>query len=153
MHSPAPFLVTGVDLGQAQDPTGLAVVECTSTLLDARHQAIERSFAVRDLEPKEAVDQFNSFPRPISKKDLVGLLQVILQAGRIKIAPGLEHANTLLGELANLRINPGAAVDPIGDWRVGPQDDLMLAVAIAVWEAERRPYFPPESRRQVRRQP
>jgi hypothetical protein len=187
------------------------VVECSSTWLDSRHQALERFFAVRHLErfpagtaylkiierliemfhlpplrrtdlvfdltavggpvaalfryaeiegtsrcvtivPNEAVNKMNTFPYQISKKHLVGLMQLVLQTGRIKIAPGLEHADTLLDELANFRIRPGATIpDPLNDWRIGPQDDLLLAMAIAVWEAERRPYFPPEPRRRIAR--
>ena len=78
----------------------------------------------------------NIYPRQIGKKDLVGQLQVILQTGRIKIAPGLDHADTLLGELANFRIRPVTVADPIADWRVGPQNDLVLAVAIVVWDGK-----------------
>jgi hypothetical protein len=191
-----------VELGQAQDQTGLAVVECTSAWRDDKHNAIDRSYAVRHLErfprgthlPKiverlidmfhlpplrgtylvfdltavgqpvadlfryakiegssrcvtivsgEANNGFNTHPRQIAKKDLVGALQVLLQTGRIKIAPGLDHADTLLGELANFRIRPVTVADPIADRRMGPQDDLVLAVAIGVWEGERRPFFPP----------
>jgi hypothetical protein len=61
---------------------------------------------------------------------------------------------TLLGEPDNFRIRAGTvSADPMSDWRLGPQLDLVLAVAIAVWEAERRPYFPPELSRRVKKVP
>jgi hypothetical protein len=50
--------------------------------------------------------------------------------------PVSVYAETPLGELANFRTRPGAEFDPIADWRVGPQDDLVLAVAIAVWDGQ-----------------
>jgi hypothetical protein len=40
----------------------------------------------------------------VPKKDLVGALQVLLQAKRLKVAQGLEHAATLAEELQQFRL-------------------------------------------------
>lgn len=75
----------------------------------------------------------------VPKRDLVGGLQVLLQSGRLKIARSLEHAETLRAELLNFRvkINVATAHDSYEAWREGDHDDLVLAAALACWEATR----------------
>ena len=75
----------------------------------------------------------------VPKRDLVGGLQVLLQSGRLKIARYLEHAETLKSELLNFRvkINIATAHDSYQAWREGDHDDLVLATALACWEATR----------------
>jgi hypothetical protein len=76
----------------------------------------------------------------VPKKDLVGVLQVLLQEKRLKVAPALEHARTLAGELQQFQLKVVPVKPDVLEWRERPHDDLVLAVAIAVWQAER--YFP-----------
>jgi hypothetical protein len=73
----------------------------------------------------------------VPKKELVSVLQVMLQARRIKVAPTLPEAKTLVRELTTfqVKITP-AANEVFGAWREGQHDDLVLAVAIAIWQAE-----------------
>jgi hypothetical protein len=75
----------------------------------------------------------------VPKLDLVGGLQVLLQAKRLKVAESLPEAGTLVRELTNFRFKPLPAnsTDPLAAWREGQHDDLVFAVALAVWEAER----------------
>lgn len=76
----------------------------------------------------------------VAKVDLAGLLQVLLQERRLKVSPTLEHASTLVEELQQFQIrNVSLAQTSLLEWRDRPHDDLVLAVAIAVWMAERRP--------------
>jgi hypothetical protein len=73
----------------------------------------------------------------VPKKDLVGVLQVLLQEKRIKVAPALEQAATLAGELQQFQLK-AVPLDPSAvEWRERPHDDLVLAVACAAWQAER----------------
>lgn len=73
----------------------------------------------------------------VPKKDLVGVLQVLLQARRINVARGLRHARTLVRELENFRVKiTEAAHETFGVWRDGQHDDLVLAVALAAWVGE-----------------
>ena len=74
----------------------------------------------------------------VPRKELVSTLQVLLQARRIKVSPGLAESATLVRELTNFRAKvTAAAEDTLESWREGPHDDLVLAVAVAAWEAER----------------
>ena len=82
----------------------------------------------------------------VPKKDLVGLVQVLLQGRRLRIAEGLPEAQTLVRELSSFRysISPSghttfAAGGNDLEWRTAPNDDAVLAVAVAVWLAETRP--------------
>lgn len=74
----------------------------------------------------------------VPKRDLVGVIQVLLQTARLKIADVPERA-TLLGELQTfeVKITP-AANATYGAWREGTHDDLVLALALALWHAEQR---------------
>lgn len=71
----------------------------------------------------------------VPKRDLVSVAQVALQTERLKIAPALAEAKTLTQELLNfkVKINLETAHDSYGAWREGQHDDLVLAVALALW--------------------
>jgi hypothetical protein len=76
----------------------------------------------------------------IPKRDVISSTQVLLQTGRLKIARSLPHAALLARELVNFRFKVGQdRSEDVLDWREGPDDDLVLALAIAAWEAECRP--------------
>jgi hypothetical protein len=73
----------------------------------------------------------------VPKKDLVSLLQVVLQSRRLKIAHRLPHAAVLVKELQTFRAKITVAANEIvEDWRERDHDDLVLAVALACWWAE-----------------
>jgi hypothetical protein len=74
----------------------------------------------------------------VPKRDLVSTAQVALQTGRLKIAPELPDADALVRELQNfqVKINLETAHDSYGAWREGTHDDLVLAVALALWIAK-----------------
>ena len=77
----------------------------------------------------------------VPKKDLIARPQVLLQEGnrRLKIAPSLPEAGTLVEELLNYRYKiTEAGNHSFGSWREGQHDDLLLALCLAVWVAERR---------------
>jgi hypothetical protein len=78
----------------------------------------------------------------VPKKDLVGVLQVLLQAKRLKVAKELEMAGTLAEELQQFRLRSVPLTDDAVEWRERPHDDLVLAVAVAAWQGERgSPFF------------
>jgi hypothetical protein len=87
----------------------------------------------------EEVQEGNTYKVP--KKDLISRPQVLLQEGnrRLKIAPSLPEAGTLVEELLNYRYKiTEAGNDAYGTWREGQHDDLVLALCLAVWVAEGR---------------
>lgn len=73
----------------------------------------------------------------VAKKELASVMQVVLQQDRFKIAAVLKHAQTLVRELENfvMKITP-AANDTYEAVREGVHDDIVLAVAMAVWVGE-----------------
>jgi hypothetical protein len=76
----------------------------------------------------------------VPKKDLVSVTQVLLQTGRLKIARALPHAELLARELVNFRSRaPAQTVEAQLDCRERANDDLVLALAIAAWQAEKNP--------------
>lgn len=74
----------------------------------------------------------------VPKRDLIGSLMVLLESGRIGIAPTLQHAAALEKELAAYRekIKKSGHVAMDG---VGAHDDLVIALALATWFATRAP--------------
>jgi hypothetical protein len=76
----------------------------------------------------------------VPKKELVTCLQVVLQSHRLRIARGLHEAALLVRELQQFQVKiTAAANETFGVWRDGQHDDLVLAVALACWWAERNP--------------
>jgi hypothetical protein len=93
-----------------------------------------------------AVQKCEDYITLVPKRDLVMSLQLVLQGRRLKIAPDLPQASLLTTELSGFRmksvpINEMAAVE----WREDRHDDLVYAVALAVWFAEKHPPFWPDS--------
>lgn len=75
----------------------------------------------------------------VPKKDLAGSLQATFGTGRLKIAEVLQEAPTLVQELQNfeVRVSTSGHAQYAADWRSGDHDDLVLALAVAVWYGER----------------
>jgi len=76
----------------------------------------------------------------VPKRDLVNVVLLALQAGTLTIPAELEHTATLARELSEMRRKVSASGhDSYGVWRDGEHDDLVLALALALWLAERAP--------------
>ena len=74
----------------------------------------------------------------VPKRDLISACQVLLQQRRLKIAASLPEAKTLTEELLNFRYKITQASNLTYEtWREGAHDDLVLALSLAVWEAEK----------------
>ena len=56
----------------------------------------------------------------------------------MQVARSLPDAGVLLREMHNFRVKiTAAANETFSPWREGDHDDLVLAVAVAVWQGER----------------
>jgi hypothetical protein len=87
-----------------------------------------------------AVTQAEDRSWHVPKKELVTCLQVVMQSRRLQIARRLPDAALLVRELQNFQVKiTAAANETFGVWRDGQHDDLVLAVALACWWAERYP--------------
>lgn len=73
----------------------------------------------------------------IPKRDLVGVLQVLLQSQRLQIAEALPDARILTSELLNFQVTFTEQAHDRYEGRSGTHDDLVLAVALAAYFAER----------------
>ncbi len=75
----------------------------------------------------------------VPKRDLVSVVQVALQTDKLKIAADLPEAATLVRELEGFQVKiTEAANDTYGAWREGAHDDLVLAVALALYVGKKR---------------
>jgi hypothetical protein len=73
----------------------------------------------------------------VPKKELVSVLQVLLQGGRLTIAK-LPERETLVKELLAFRVKVTVSANETFEaWRERDHDDLVLAVALAAFAGER----------------
>ncbi len=73
----------------------------------------------------------------VPKRDLVGVVQVLLGEERLKIAQEETLSSVLVKELQNFRIKiTDKRNDTYEAWREGDHDDLVLATALACWWGE-----------------
>jgi hypothetical protein len=83
----------------------------------------------------------------VAKIELVGSIREALESQRLKVPPGLEHAELLKRELADFRTKLTEAGNETFAAREGAHDDLVLATALPIWLAGLRPmemYVDPE---------
>jgi len=74
----------------------------------------------------------------IPKREIVAGVQVALQQGRLQIARALPEAETLIRELTSYKVTISeAGHDSYGAWRESIHDDLVFAVGLAVWSADK----------------
>jgi hypothetical protein len=77
----------------------------------------------------------------VAKGQLLGPAQVALQRGMLDISPHLPHARTLEHELRNFDVTLTDSANATFSHREGQHDDLVLAVALALWGAQQRPVY------------
>ena len=79
----------------------------------------------------------NRDKRTVPKIDLVAAIQAGLCGDTLKIAEGLKHGPTLKKELETFRSKVTAdRNETFSAWRENDHDDLVLALALAVWFAQ-----------------
>ena len=88
----------------------------------------------------------------VPKRDLIGAVQSVLGARRLKFASALPLLAALQAELQAFRVkvNLQTGHDSYAAWREKDHDDLVLALAIAVWHALDQEAHPPWSHEQLR---
>jgi hypothetical protein len=73
----------------------------------------------------------------VPKKELVSVLQVLLQSKRLQVARALPMAAVLVKELECFRVKfTPSANETFEAWRERDHDDLVLAAALAAWVGE-----------------
>jgi hypothetical protein len=82
----------------------------------------------------------------VPKVTLVSRLQAALHAKELKLSPQLREAQALRQELSEFRMRHTASGAAVFGAREGRHDDLVLALAVAVWRAQARSRGPGISR-------
>jgi hypothetical protein len=72
----------------------------------------------------------------VPRRDLVSAALLLFEQDQLKIAQGLNLAQTLTEEFTNFKLKPDPK-DDLEGWRIAQNDDLVLCVAMSVWAAER----------------
>jgi hypothetical protein len=73
----------------------------------------------------------------VPKRDLVSAVQVLLQSRRFKIADSLPLVDVLVREMENFKVKITRIGETYEAWREREHDDLVLAVALALWYASK----------------
>lgn len=79
----------------------------------------------------------NNFGLSVPKRDLISALLLALEQGRLKFAAIVPHLDVLLDELADYRVHVTDSGRDTYEARAGAHDDMLFALALAVWHAER----------------
>jgi hypothetical protein len=88
----------------------------------------------------QAVSRAPDLTWHVAKVELVRVLQASLSSRRLKIASELPEAGILTAELQAFRSKiTGAGNETFGAWRERDHDDMVLAVALALWLTENAP--------------
>jgi hypothetical protein len=74
----------------------------------------------------------------VPKRDLLAVVQLMLERGELKIAKGLRELGPLMRELSDVRSMAGVGGRVrLGADGFGEHDDLVIALALACWRAKR----------------
>lgn len=142
------FEATGTAL-RLSDPAVSLVVDATgvgAAVVDLLSEAaLDADLVPVVIHGGDTVNRADNGGYRVPKRDLVSVLQVLLQQRRLRIAEALPEASALAQEMASFRVTItagghdryGAGVGDLA-WRERPHDDAVLAVALAAWYAERR---------------
>ncbi|HET8626392.1 MAG TPA: hypothetical protein VFL91_03185 [Thermomicrobiales bacterium] len=119
------------DLNVWVDATGVGV----AVVERLRAQPILRSLGVNSCSITAGKGWSQAGPGEfhVAKSELVGVAQVAIQRGRIRVAKHLPDAAVLLGELRGFEARISDSGNMQFSHREGEHDDLVLAVALACW--------------------
>jgi hypothetical protein len=124
--------LTGSPLVVDRTGVGVAVAE---TLVKARPKAR----VVQATITGGAETSYKDGAWCVPKRELAGVLQVLLGTRRFQVAQGLPLGETLKRELERftVKINIATGHESFEAWRESDKDDLVLATTLACWFAEK----------------
>jgi hypothetical protein len=160
LRNPYPAIVADVvrmvnQIKPFQSPNGKPVLAIDATGVGAPVvDLFKREKINAELKPIQIVGGANVSEEfgmtRVPKRDLVSVVQVGLQNRTLKIASELPEADTLARELQDFTVKiTDAANDVYGAWREGTHDDLVLALALALWNANKPPFRISEREREM----
>ncbi len=137
-------IVNGIEPWRSPDYKPVLAVDATGVgapVVDLfKREHIKAELRPIQIVGGSTVSEENGMTR-VPKRDLVSVVQVALQNQTLKIADQLPEAETLVRELQNFQVKiTDSANDTYGAWREGTHDDLVLAAALAMWTANKKPF-------------
>lgn len=123
----------------ALDRTGVGVAVTDYVVSSLRTAKVRcRLLPITITGGSKAAPDDNGFGWSVPKIDLVGVIQNALGTGRLKIAASLPLAKTLIAELKNFKAKTSVSGhESFEAWRSRDHDDIVLALALALWCGER----------------
>ncbi len=112
-----------------------------SLIMKAIHEATKDAVSVKHC-PLTVTGEFGAVSHSpdvgwlVPRRDLVSSALLLFEQEQLKIAEGLDLARTLTREFESFK--PKAPKEELEGWRLAPNDDLVLAVALACWWIRRR---------------
>jgi len=85
----------------------------------------------------DKVKQSDAYSYKVPKRDLVVALEVVLQSRRLHVVPDCPLQEDLRAELGAFEVNLNARGHDTYDGSSGKHDDLVSALSLATWWAER----------------
>lgn len=141
LGTPYPEIVEKVGTVVRQFEGATLAVDATGVgrpVVDLLNQAGLDPVAITITGGDTATNEGRSWKVP--KRDLVSTLAVAFQTGKLKIAAGIPDAKTLVDELLAFKVKISTTGhDSYESWREGVHDDLVLAVAMAMWVIKNPP--------------
>jgi hypothetical protein len=77
----------------------------------------------------------------VPKRELVGMTQVLLQTGRLKIASDLPEVSILTSELQSFQVSISECGFDSYEARTGKHDDLVLSLAMGLWLGQKTKHW------------
>ena len=120
------------------DDTGVGAPVAALVINTLKHARVRGAWCVATITDGHDVNHAGSAHWHVPKKMLVSVLQVLLQSRRLHVAAGLPDTKALTQELQSFRTKVTTVRnDTLELWRERDYDDLVFAVALASWWAER----------------
>ncbi|MFO0821644.1 MAG: hypothetical protein U0792_00630 [Gemmataceae bacterium] len=134
-----PQIVDGLVKRFAEPPLARSTLVIDSTGVGAPVVDMIRTSGIdATISPWVITAGFKEGDGTVPKRDLVGAIQATLGTKRLKIVPTLPEAAALVKELEAFRVKVTAdRNETFAAWREKDHDDLVLALALAVWFGER----------------
>lgn len=114
---------------------GVAVVELFRSALRPLAGRVE-CYAVT-ITAGRAASPVARYDWHVAKIQLVGAIRAALESRRLKVPPGLEHADTLRRELQDFKVKITGAANETFSAREGAHDDIVLATAMLIYMGTR----------------
>jgi hypothetical protein len=107
-------------------------------IVDMLKRAYSGSLHAVSITSGETVSEPGPYSHNVPKTDLVAAVEVVMQTHRLKALATCPLQEDLAAELSHFKFDLGARGKVSYEAMSGAHDDLVLALSLALWWAERR---------------